>query len=443
MQWSSVATVTVTGLCPGVFLQPVLCQQQESLTTVLLALKVEDAWYLPSSSNSLFLFGVLRSTLAFTTISDLPFHLSVHHLAALQTCPLLSELTLLSLCCVQVPTSTRAPWRACSSTRTLSLPARTMARLSCGTWKRASLSVTWWLWRAAAVAVWCGAFEPPTPSWCAQWAAAMAPRRPSYWCWTLTWTWSERGTGGTTVISGEEGTERDMGDEAPANQRAKAQNSSPQLTRAPFSNTDHHHHNQRAVLSSTISIFLIPIGQMSPTKPQTRLFVQPLLLIPATVTTLTSEGIGLEKGDTGGVTGSVPRILWEKEEEKDESMTDPQKRRLNSLEVNLHPFRLGGSFTQRLVHSSLTDFEMYREILFLKTNPTPAHACPQNTRIHSEMANQKKHTHWGIGNHMRNVETFKGEFPRTVKTLRAARCIGENVVVGGRRLASRRGGFCR
>ncbi len=66
-------------------------------------------------------------------------------------------------------------------------------RWSCGTFGRASLSATWSHWRAEAAAAWSGASAPPIPNSFVRWAAVTAQRKPSSWCWTSTWTWSEGG----------------------------------------------------------------------------------------------------------------------------------------------------------------------------------------------------------------------------------------------------------
>lgn len=68
-----------------------------------------------------------------------------------------------------------------------------MVRWSCGTFGRASLSATWSHWRAEAAAAWSGASAPPIPNLFVRWAAVTAQRKPSSWCWTSTWTWSEGG----------------------------------------------------------------------------------------------------------------------------------------------------------------------------------------------------------------------------------------------------------
>ncbi len=84
-----------------------------------------------------------------------------------------------------------------------------MVRWSCGTFGRASLSATSSHWRAEAAAAWSGASVPPIPNLFVRWAAVTAQRKPSSWCWTSTWTWSEGANlKGTCLENGEGGGEQ-------------------------------------------------------------------------------------------------------------------------------------------------------------------------------------------------------------------------------------------
>lgn len=292
----------------------------------------------------------------------------------------------------QVPTSTRVPWHASSSTRTLSSPAQTTAQWNSGTWRRESSSGTWWLWKAAAAAAWCGVSAPPTRSWCVRSAAETAQRKPSCWCWTLEWTWNESwGRGAGHVWRTKRADCRDEGTEREWWGAWKPEGRHPETLHPKLARSAGTVANSRLSRPPPV-ITRIPPFWGQPLLTKTR------LLIPF-------SPVG---GWRGGwkhrfrAQASPSLVLLKKREE----------RRSNSSEVTLR-LSGSGSASQRLgVAKISTDVEMYREILFFKkkfpTHPLLNSGTPQTRTLQKQKSVQR------IGKDLRKVGDVWGEFPHSV-----------------------------